>query len=736
MRPENDLDDFLSSDLEISFASTMSLNSPPGSPERNIFEDEPKKVDPVSVTSPNAMDISPVPLKVFTAPSVAESKSRQRASTVSRMFGRDMSNNEYESESISRYLCSSSVKSTKGLQRSALPTQWINPKSKEEFPPQVYDAADKLSDAMDIDDCILPASLTQPHLDELTIKLAPAADIRDFSGIFFDSMSPPRASSPPRRPLKRRSLSPEGSPRQPPMGHKSRHSEETEFVLQPAFEEFSSPAQSSPSAHVMERFASAGGSMFGKAIKPLPALGIQGSSGLCAKRPRRPAISALGTLEGQSKQALLFMDPKMEKENRFLELTAPRRAFSATNAPKPSSPTDNESDAPDFSSPAAHAFAKRQTMRTLRRRDGTDDFRSNNIIRQRDANPVVQSPLRKATVPSEVFESPSARWLKGTGIPGFGDNEAHGKVLPCEKVSEDGLMRISVRTMNELIAGKYDSKIASYKVIDCRFDYEYQGGHIKGAININTTAEIEEYLLGEHADKPVPTCSGDNQKKIILIFHCEFSAKRAPTFAKHLRAKDRAMNNHMYPRIHYPEVYVLKGGYNQYFNESAFYSEPRGYVRMDDPQYARDRRQDLDQFRTKSRFGRTRSYAYGENNKSSAGQSSHNPYSHHQRHTAPSSGSTVSSLFPAVNAGRTKRSGTIGEAAAPAPSYLSTLDEDLNVGMTSDDSFAIDGVDKSPCPPPMAKKSGLMSMAMLGARRNNSSGRGPLQRAHTFVPTR
>ena len=71
----------------------------------------------------------------------------------------------------------------------------------------------------------------------------------------------------------------------------------------------------------MERFASAGGSMFGKAIKPLPALGIQGSSGLCAKRPRRPAISALGTLEGQSKQALLFMDPKMEKENRFLELT-------------------------------------------------------------------------------------------------------------------------------------------------------------------------------------------------------------------------------------------------------------------------------------------------------------------------------------------------------------------------------------------------------------------------------
>lgn len=316
-------------------------------------------------------------------------------------------------------------------------------------PPEIYDAADSFSDAMEIDDCILPPSLTQPNLDDLTVKLAPPADMEGFSEIFFDSMSPPRASSPPRRPLKRRSLSPEGSPKPASSGHKSRHSGEADFLLQPAFEEMSSPAQSSPSAHVMERFASAGGSLFGRGTKPLPALGIQGPSGLGTKRPRRPAISSLGTLEGQSKQALSFMDPKLEKENRFLELAAPRRAFSATApVPAPSSPTDNEFDVPDFSSPAAHAFAKRQTLRTLRRRDGTDDFRSNNKMRQRELNPVVQSPLRKATIPADVVESPSARWLKGTGIPGFGDNEAHGKVLPCEKVSEDGLMRISVRTVS------------------------------------------------------------------------------------------------------------------------------------------------------------------------------------------------------------------------------------------------------------------------------------------------
>ena len=77
--------------------------------------------------------------------------------------------------------------------------------------------------------------------------------------------------------------------------------------------------------------------------------------------------------------------------------------------------------------------------------------------------------------------------------------------------------------------GKFDNKINNYYVIDCRFDYEYNGGHIPGAININTTSGVEEFLLGVSASKPVPSASGDSSKKTILVFHCEFSAKRAPT---------------------------------------------------------------------------------------------------------------------------------------------------------------------------------------------------------------
>ena len=83
--------------------------------------------------------------------------------------------------------------------------------------------------------------------------------------------------------------------------------------------------------------------------------------------------------------------------------------------------------------------------------------------------------------------------------------------------------------LNDLLDGKYDSQVRRYIIIDCRFDYEYLGGHIPGAINMNNTSRLEEYLLGMAASKPEPSTSGDPSRKTILVFHCEFSVKRAPT---------------------------------------------------------------------------------------------------------------------------------------------------------------------------------------------------------------
>ena len=48
--------------------------------------------------------------------------------------------------------------------------------------------------------------------------------------------------------------------------------------------------------------------------------------------------------------------------------------------------------------------------------------------------------------------------------------------------------------MDALLAGAYNDRIASYQVIDCRFDYEYTGGHIRGAVNVNTTGSLSSLL--------------------------------------------------------------------------------------------------------------------------------------------------------------------------------------------------------------------------------------------------
>jgi len=83
--------------------------------------------------------------------------------------------------------------------------------------------------------------------------------------------------------------------------------------------------------------------------------------------------------------------------------------------------------------------------------------------------------------------------------------------------------------LDHLLDGKYDSQMSLFQVINCHFDYEYDGGHIPGAVNTNTIAVLEEMLLGENASKPVPSISGDGPWKKVLVFHCEFSMKRAPT---------------------------------------------------------------------------------------------------------------------------------------------------------------------------------------------------------------
>ena len=193
---------------------------------------------------------------------------------------------------------------------------------------------------------------------------------------------------------------------------------------------------------------------------------------------------------------------------------------------------------------------------------------------------------------------------------------------------------------------------------------------------------------------------------IILSYYSFTDNSFVDASAKYLRAKDRAMNNHVYPKIYYPEVYILEGGYCQYFRTSSHRCEPPSYVKMDDPKHLASRREDLDQFR-KAKFGRHKSYAFGDIGGKTL-QSS-------KRTTVPSNGSN--SLFAAANTARTRRSGGSGGTV------LMPLAEDINNTCDTDTDTDIGD---SPCPPP----------TRTAAFRGKKLGRAPLTKAETYGPGR
>ncbi|KAF9968607.1 cell division cycle- protein [Mortierella alpina] len=155
------------------------------------------------------------------------------------------------------------------------------------------------------------------------------------------------------------------------------------------------------------------------------------------------------------------------------------------------------------------------------------------------------------------------------------------QILPCEHFDpkpDDTTKRISPETVVNVLEGKFTDQYDLLYIVDCRFPYEFEGGHIKSAVNVNTTDELEELLL-----QPAIT-----DKRVLLIFHCEFSSERGPRMARHLRNQDRAANASHYPAVFYPEVYVMKGGYSTFFQKNKSYCWPEAYVEMQDEKHSQE----------------------------------------------------------------------------------------------------------------------------------------------------
>ncbi|XP_037658117.1 M-phase inducer phosphatase 3 isoform X3 [Choloepus didactylus] len=162
-------------------------------------------------------------------------------------------------------------------------------------------------------------------------------------------------------------------------------------------------------------------------------------------------------------------------------------------------------------------------------------------------------------------------------------------VLPTVSGRHQDLKYINPETVAALLWGKYQSLIEKFYIIDCRYPYEYLGGHIRGALNLYIQEELHNFFLKK------PIVALDTQKRIIIVFHCEFSSERGPRMCRSLREEDRALNQ--YPALYYPELYILRGGYRDFFPEYTELCEPQNYC----PMHHQDHKAELLRCRSQSK---------------------------------------------------------------------------------------------------------------------------------------
>jgi len=158
----------------------------------------------------------------------------------------------------------------------------------------------------------------------------------------------------------------------------------------------------------------------------------------------------------------------------------------------------------------------------------------------------------------------SSTYCEGLANTNVAQN-VYSEYLPSLGVgSSDGILRVSVDTVADLVRRKEKAVI-----VDCRFEYEYEGGHIHTAKNITTQQEISHLFQ---------TLKKSKEKEIVVIFYCEYSSVRAPRLAMYLRNEDRMSST--YPCLKIPNVYVMNGGYKSFFKKYPELCIPCSYIPM------------------------------------------------------------------------------------------------------------------------------------------------------------
>ncbi|XP_070276075.1 M-phase inducer phosphatase 2 isoform X2 [Myotis yumanensis] len=177
------------------------------------------------------------------------------------------------------------------------------------------------------------------------------------------------------------------------------------------------------------------------------------------------------------------------------------------------------------------------------------------LERPQDRDLPIQNKRRKSVTPLEEQQEAE---------------EPKARVLRSKSLCHDEIENILDSDHRELI-GDYSKAFLLQTVDGKHQDLKYIAPETT-AVNLPLEQDAEVFLL----QSPITPCSLD--KRIILIFHCEFSSERGPRMCRFIRERDRTIND--YPSLYYPEMYILKGGYKEFFPQHPTFCEPQDYRPM------------------------------------------------------------------------------------------------------------------------------------------------------------
>jgi M-phase inducer tyrosine phosphatase len=79
-----------------------------------------------------------------------------------------------------------------------------------------------------------------------------------------------------------------------------------------------------------------------------------------------------------------------------------------------------------------------------------------------------------------------------------------------------------------------------------------------------------------------------------------------------VRNEDRRINAFRYPQLSYPEMYILDGGYSNFFESHRSRCFPQNYLRMDAKEHETACERGMNKLRQRSKLNRAQTFAFGQ----------------------------------------------------------------------------------------------------------------------------